>query len=251
MLILMGGVLPVQQAFAVSSDHKQLLQRADSLLSHYKDTEALRVYEEVLSLSSDNYEALCKASLLHNRIGDRYADDTRKLQHFNKAKDYALRAYVLNAADAESNYMMALTLAHIALMSGPKQRLTLTREIKSYLDAALACDAFHAGAWHLLGRWQYKMANLNFAEVAASKLFLGDAPADVSTKEAVTSMQKAIEYNPQNIRYYFDLASIYREIKDRDNCISVLERALTLNLETKEELELSRRCKIMLDEQLR
>jgi tetratricopeptide (TPR) repeat protein len=250
-LILLLGALPVQQASASNADHEQLLQQAETLLSQYKESEALRVYEEVLALEADNYEALCKASLLHNRIGDRYTDDSRKWEHFNKGKNYAFRAFLLNSADAESNYLMALSLAHIAVLSGPKQRLALTKDIKTYLDAALASDELHAGAWHLLGRWQYKMANLNFAEVAASKLFMGGVPTEASTEGAITAIRKAIEYNPENIRYYFDLASIYRDVKDRDSCITTLEHALSLNLETKEEFELSRRCRIMLDEQLR
>lgn len=231
-----------------SSGNDKLLQHAEQLLGNYKDSEALRVYEQVLEVSSDNYIALCKASYLHCRIGDRYTDETKKLQHIAKARDYANRAYSLSPQDAESNYVMALSLGSQALLSGPKERLKSIHEVKSFVDAALAADANHAGAWHILGRWYFKMANLNFAEIAASRFLFGGVCGAATNKNAADAMEKAITCDPKNIRYYYDLALIYDEMKENEACIATLTKALTLTLATKEELELSRRCKIMLQE---
>ncbi|PRY11950.1 tetratricopeptide repeat protein [Pontibacter ummariensis] len=240
--------MPAAMAGMPSSGHEQLLQRAEQLLNNYKDIEALVLYEEVLAESPDNYEALCKASFLHSRIGDRYQDETRKIEHFSKARQYAVQAYELSPHDAESNYVMALAMASEAMVSGPRQRLVDINEVKRFADAALACNSEHAGAWHILGRWYFKMANLNFAEKAASKLLFGGVNK-ATNQEAADAIEKAIAYNPNNIRYYYDLACIYEEMKEKEACISTLQKALTVNLETKDELELSRRCNIMLQEQ--
>ncbi|GAB3196461.1 hypothetical protein GCM10027293_08970 [Pontibacter aydingkolensis] len=231
-----------------ASGNDKLLQRAEQLLSSYKDSEALVVYEQVLEEAEDNYIALCKASYLHSRISERYTDETKKLQHVAKAREYANRAYAINPRDAESNYVMALSVGSQGLLSGPKERLSSIHEVKSFVDAALAADAKHAGAWHILGRWHFKMANLNFAEKAASKFLFGGVCSVSTNKDAADAIEKAIVYNPNNIRYYFDLALIYNEMKDTEACIATLTKALTLPLDTKEELELSRRCKIMLQE---
>lgn len=227
----------------------ELMQRAEQLLNNYKDSEALRLFEQVITQSPDNYEALCRASYLHCRIGDRFADETRKAEHFSKAKTYAMKAYELQPEDAESNYVMALSLGCSAMTAGPRQRLEGINQMKSFVDAALVDDAKHAGAWYTLGRWYFKMANLNFAEKAASKLFFGGVCDEASNEKAAEALEHAIVYEPNNIRYYFDLASVYKEMRETTACISTLEKALTLTFETKEELELSRRCKIMLQEQ--
>ncbi|WP_018478087.1 tetratricopeptide repeat protein [Pontibacter roseus] len=230
-----------------------LLKRASELKQQYKETEALALYEEIISAAPDNFEALCSASLLHNRMGERYADDSRKLNHFNQAKSYALRAYEIDSLDANANYAMALSLVSLAMMSGPKQRLAVTNQVKHYLDAALRRNATHADAWHLLGRWYFKMANLNFAEVAAAKMLFGGIREKVTNQDAISAIEAAITQNPNNLQYYYDLACIFQEMKDKAACASTLQRALSLNqtLQTKEELELSRRCKIMLDSQQR
>ncbi|MCC9166959.1 tetratricopeptide repeat protein [Pontibacter harenae] len=241
------GNITICAADGNGSGIEQLLLRAEQLANNYKDSEALELYGKVLLEDATNYEALCSVSKLHSRIGNRYInDETSKLEHFNKAKAYATKAYELKPEDAEANFVMALALGNMALISGPKQRLSYTNQIKSFLDAALANNPHHSGAWHVLGRWYFKMANLNFAETAATKLFFGGVCEQATNEDAVKAMEQAIAYDSMNIRFYYDLACIYDEMKDRETCMYVLQQALTLNLETKEELELSRRCKLML-----
>ncbi|WP_345163724.1 hypothetical protein [Pontibacter saemangeumensis] len=228
-----------------------LLQQAKQLLNSYKDSEALQLYEQVLELAPDNFEALCKASFLHCRIGERFTDETSKINHYLKAKQYAQRAYALNPDEAESNYVMALSTGCEAMISGPRQRLIDINEVKGFVDAALARDNRHAGAWHIMGRWYYKMANLNLAEKIASKMLFDGVCGVATNEDAAKALENAVTFDPGNIQYYYELASVYAEMKNSSACIATLEKAISLTYETKEELELSRRCKLMLQQQQR
>ncbi|WP_242919362.1 tetratricopeptide repeat protein [Pontibacter liquoris] len=245
---MLCGSAPAVMADGAATEHEQMLNRAGKLLVAYKDSEALALYEQVLKTDADNYEALCKASYLHCRIGDRYTDETSKSDHFEQARNLALRAYALAPEDAEANYVMALALGSSAMIAGPKQRLATIYQVKPFIDKALACDNQHAGAWYILGRWYFKVANLNIAEQAAAKVFFGGIEEKPTNQDAADALTNAIRYNPDNIRYYYDLACVYEEMKDKEACIHTLQQALTVNLETKDELELSRRCKIMMQE---
>ncbi|SIT81485.1 hypothetical protein [Pontibacter indicus] len=248
LFIMLGSLVCPLDALG-DSGHDVLLKKAYELKEQYKETEALAVYEQIIAADESNFEALCQASVLHSLMGNRFTDDTRKIDHFSTAKAYAQRAYMLDSVNAQSNYAMALSLASLAMVSGPKQRLSLISEIKSYLDGTLAADPNHADAWHMLGRWYFKMANLNFAEITAYKVMLGGlAQKSATNKDAIYAMEMAILHNPNNLRYYFDLANIYQEMKNKEACVYTLQRAMAqnLDLQTKEELELSRRCKMML-----
>ncbi|WP_347159012.1 hypothetical protein [Pontibacter chitinilyticus] len=247
-IMLFGGA-PAVLADGTAKEHELMLQRAGKLLVAYKDSEALALYEQVLCTSADNYEALCKASYLHCRIGDRFTDESSKLDHFEKARELALQAYALEPEDAEANYVMALSMGCTAMVSGPKQRLASIYQMKPFIDQALASNRQHDGAWYILGRWYFKVANLNIAEQAAAKLFFGGIKDKVTNQDAVEALQNAIRYNPNNIRYYYDLACVYDEMKDKEAYQRTLEDALMVNLDTKDELELSRRCKLMLQEE--
>lgn len=250
MLLMMLGLstAPVCAFNGSGIETEQLLKKAEELMVNYRDSEALAMYEEVLLVAPDNYTALCKASFLNCRIGERITDEGTKIAFYTKAKQYATRAYELKPVDAESNYVMAMSLGAMAMISGPKQRLESINQMKSFLDAALVANSKHAGAWHLMGRWYFKMANLNFAEATASKMLFGGICGEATNEEAATALQTAIKYNPKKIQYYYDLATVYREMKSTDACTEILEHAIALEVTTRDELELARRCKFMLQQ---
>lgn len=251
LLLMLSVWIPAIEAVAGSDNEQLLLKRAKELLDNYKDTEALQVYEEILISSPHNYEALCKASFLHCRIGDRYSDETSRSEHFEKAKQYALLAYGLNPQDAESNFVMAMSVGSMAMVSGPSKRLEGINHAKLFVDEALKSNSQHAGAWYLLGKWHFKMANLNLAEIAAARILFGGVSTEASNLKAIEAIQHAIKYNPTNIRYYFDLATIYKEMNEKQACISTLEQALALEVATSEDLETARRCKMMLQQEVK
>ena len=234
------------EVLADSGNEQLLLKKANELLKNYKDTEALQVYEEILTTAPQNYEALCKASFLHCRIGERYEDETRKAEHFEKAKTYAMFAYGLKPQDAESNYVMAMSIGSMAMVSGATKRLEGINQAKVFVDEALKSDSTHAGAWYLLGRWHFKMANLNLAEVTAAKFLFGGVSPEASNLKAIEAIQKSIKYKPDYIRYYLDLATIYKELDEKQACVTTLEQAMALEVTTSEDLEVARRCKMML-----
>ncbi len=140
----------------------ELIREANQLLVEYKDAEALHKFEEVLVVDPAHYEALQKISLLHSRIGLRYLDESRKSEHFVLAKTFAEKALKVNQAGAEANYVMALAISNLSFVSSPKTRILYLKEIKSYLDQALAINSNYADAWQLLGRWHYKVVTQNF-----------------------------------------------------------------------------------------
>src|SRR5690606_31285083 len=119
--------------------------------------------------------------------------------------------------------------------------------IKFYLDEAICVNPEHADAWQLLGRWHFKNANLTLPERSAYKLFFGSTPPEASNQEAVAALQNAIKFNPENIAYYYDLALVYKELDKPDLSIVTLLEAQDLKLLTSEELEISRRCKSLLN----
>lgn len=236
-----------QQVSAAVSKAETLLQEARQLYAASKDAQALQKYQEVLNIKPNCYEALCKSSLLYSRIGSRFPDIISKLNYFETAWEFADKALCANNDGAEGNYVMALAVYNKAQASGLKERMKVTKVIKYYLDNALCEDSKHADSWQLLGRWYFKNANLTAAETAALNLFFDGAPLDASNEKAVEALQKAIKFNPENISYYYDLALVFRELQKPDLCELTLEEAADLKLVTAEELEISRRCKALLN----
>ncbi len=221
------------------------------MFREYKDAEALEKYELLLSANPEQLEALIKASIVCGRIGSRFTDDTHKGLYYQKAYTFAHKARSIDSLSAEPNYVMALSLSNMCQIVSLKDRMVQLNQIKMYLDDALAQDPRHAGAWHLMGRWAYKVANLSFAEKSANRL-LTQLPLPTSTnQQAINAISKAIELDPSNLLYYYDLARVQRESDLKSECVETLQRALDQKLVTTEDLELSRRCKVLLQEVLK
>jgi regulator of microtubule dynamics protein 3 len=233
-------------AIAASVPADELIKEANQLYSQFKDREALEKFQMVLLQQPSHYEALYKTSLLNTRIGLRYADETEKLEYLSAAKGYAEMALATYEEGADSHYAFALAVHNLSIVSGAKERILNIRLVKRHLEKALRLNPQHAGAWQLLGRWHYKVANFNFLEKGAAEMLIGGVPRGASNQKAIEAIQNSITCNPQNISGYYDLAVIYRDMKLKEQSVAMLQDAMTLKLVTSEDLEISRRCKAML-----
>lgn len=215
-------------AFAQENNVNVALQNANQLFSEHKESQALEAYLAVLKTEPQNYAALWNASYLYSRIGNRFSEKKKKIEYFNKAKELALKALDVDSTDANSNFAMSVAMGRIALISSPKARVAASSDIKHYAEQALKYDPHHAGAWHVLGRWNYKVANLSFAEKLAANLLFGGLPKGASDKNAINDYKKAIEYDGNDMMYYIDLAKVYKTENQDQEAIQTLQKMLRL-----------------------
>ena len=202
------------------------LAHADSLFDNYQEKESLAAYNEVLDENPNNLSALWHASLLYSRIGNRLDDDDEMKMYYNNAKDLAQRALAVDSTSADANFVMAVAMGRMALIVGSRERVAASRDIKKYADRALEADSTNAGAWHVLGRWNYEISNLNFAERLAANVLFGGIPEGASTEKAVEYINKAIALNPKFVLYYYDLAKAYEELGEDEQAVEACKTGL-------------------------
>jgi regulator of microtubule dynamics protein 3 len=233
---------------AAASDLEMLLLEASQLRKEHKDHEALAVYEKVLLLAPQQFEALCQASLLHTRLGSFTNDETTKSQHYKTAETYARKALFNEPESPEANFAIASSSLHLCQIAPVRQKLILLKEAKRHLDLVLEKNLLHSGAWHMLGRWHFRAANYNLSELILTSVLMRDVSKEASNEEAISALQMAVALDPNNILYYHDLARVLQENKQTGECENVLRKALLINLVTAEDLQISRKCKAMLRE---
>jgi tetratricopeptide (TPR) repeat protein len=230
---------------------QQLLAQAKQLQEQYHESEALAKYEQVLAKAPATYDALWQAAVLSVRIGARYTDETRKAAYFSAARLYANRALVVRPDGAEGHYAEALALSNQATLLGARGRLLAYKDMKSHVFKAVARRPDWADAWQLLGRWHYRVDHYNILERGFSRLFLGGTPSGAGTRKAIDALVRAHELAPRRIEFCYDLARVHVNQGQRSRAISVLQEAMELTPVTAEELEISRRCRRLLEQQNR
>ncbi|MFH5831144.1 hypothetical protein [Halalkalibaculum sp. DA384] len=214
------GVASAQDTAADS-----LLAKADSLYDHFYEAKALELYTSILNRHPDHYTALWRASFLYSRIGFRLDSKERQQAYYQKGIALAGHALNVDSTDTHSHFVMAAALGRKAMISGAKERVKAAHSIKHHAERAIRLDSTNAGAWHVLGRLHFRLANLSFVEqLAANTLYGGLPESDEAT--AVRSVEKAIELEPERLLYYYDLARMYKHLGKEQQAISACEDAL-------------------------
>lgn len=218
-------------------------QKADSLYDNYQDEQALKAYTEILEKDPQNYKALWRTSFLYSRVGNRFEDEKSQKEYFNKAIDTAERALEVDSTDTQSNFVMSVAMGRKAIISGARERVAASRAIKKYADRAIKYDSTNAGAWHVLGRWNLKVANLSWIERAAANTLFGGIPGNASTQKAADYIEKAISLNDDYVLYYYDLAKVYEE-QDRDQlAVKTCRKGLEIPNLTPDDEEIKQDCR--------
>ena len=226
----------------------ELEQRADSLYQQFEEKQALDLYNQILEENPDHYEALWRSSFLHSRIGNRFDDEDDQEEYFNNGIDLAERALEVDSTDTQSNFVMSVAMGRKALISGARERVAASRDIKKYVDRALQYDSTNAGAWHVLGRWNFKIANLSWIERAAANTLFGGIPGNASNEKAAEYIERAIELNDSNLLYYYDLATVYEEMGQDQQAINACQSALDLPNLTPDDEGIKQDCRQLIED---
>jgi regulator of microtubule dynamics protein 3 len=249
-LVLILLVLSGMLTFAQTKEQQiaDLMASANKLRDSHTEGLALSKYDKVLEIDPNNYEALHNASLMYSRVGNRFgeADAAKKSTYFRKAKDLAARAIKANGADAEGYFVMSVAMGRIALIAGSKERVAASTDIKKNAETALKYSPQHAGAWHILGRWNTKVANLSFAEKAAANMLFGGLPEGASNQNAVNCYLNALKYKPNYILYMYDLAYAYYNMSNTAKCKETLNALLKLKPVTEDDAGLQSEARDLL-----
>jgi len=199
----------------------------DKALKEMKESTAFNNYKKALQLEKKNLKALAGASLMCSRIGNRKSAKSDKIAYFKAAKNYATRAVQANPKSADANYVMAVAMGRMALISGSKDKVAASRNIKKYADLAVKYKPTHAEAWHVLGKYNFEVSNLNFAEKGAANLLFGGLP-DGDVKTAIKYYQKSIKLNPKYMLNYYELGRAYKEAEKKAEAKAILRKGLAV-----------------------
>ncbi|TFH02839.1 MAG: tetratricopeptide repeat protein [Calditrichales bacterium] len=194
---------------AANADLNSLIAQGDQLYTAYDNNGALKAYLSAMELDSLSYEANWKTSRAFVDVGETIEDDDQRADYYLKGSLHARRATRINPEGGKGHLYLSVALGRVALDAGAKERIRLSKEIKSEVDLAIKYDPSDDIAYHVLGRWNRKLANLSWIEKGFADMFLGGVPEDASDENAVDAFKKAIEIKPKYINHYLELGKTY------------------------------------------
>ena len=103
-------------------------------------------------------------------------------------------------------------------------------------DAAIRLNPKSDYAWHVLGRWNYELANLNAALRFVAEAIYGKMP-DASNERAAECFEKAIALRPDRVIHHVELGRTYAALGRKPEALAMLKKGLSLTSREKDDGE--------------
>ena len=171
--------------WAESAD--DLIKRGDDLDLKLKASEALDFYLAAEKLDPKNASLLVRIARQYRHLMVDATTREEKLRLGGIALDYAQRAATLAPNDSEAQLSPAISYGKLVPLQGIKEQTEAARHIKVAADKAIKLNPQNDLAWHVLGRWNKVLADVNGIKRAVGSLLYGELPGIKRRRRVVLS----------------------------------------------------------------
>lgn len=211
-----------------ANDTANFIQKGDSAYLAFDHAAARDFFQNALETDSLNYEAAWKLSRAFVDYGENLPEKDDRRVSYENARKYADHAIEIAPDSAKGYLFLSIALGRVALDAGAKERVQLSKDIRAAVDRSLELDPNEDIAWHVLGRWNRKIATLSWVERNFANIFLGGVPKDASVERSAECFKKAIELAPNTLVHWLELGISYEKLKMKDEARLAFEKVLEL-----------------------
>lgn len=227
------------------------ITEGDAAYAAFDDAAALEHYQAALKLEPANYEALWKASRAMVDIADVIpATDkdikARQMKLYTDAVALARKAVAANPNDTWGHFQLAASNGKRLLLLGKKEQIDASKAVRAEIDKAIELDPTNHLAYHALGRWHRRMAEIGGVKRALGSLIYGSIPKG-SYEESEKNLRKAIELHPEYVNHYLELGRTLVALKKYEDAAQSFRKAIDLPKTTSKDDVLKAEAKTELD----
>lgn len=213
-----------------------LLREGDALDAKHRNKEAVGIYLQADTLQPNDAEILRRIA---NQYSGQVVSGSRSPENkelATKALAYARRAVKCDPANADAHLSLAICCGKAALFEGAGRRIEMSRLIHDEAEAAIRLDPKSEYAWHVLGRWNYELANFNPAMIFLAEAIYGKFP-DASNERAAECFERAVAIRPDRVIHHVELGRTYAALGRKPEALAELKMGLSLPSREKEDDE--------------
>jgi len=224
-------------AAAQAQNAAALIEKGGRFDEQLKEKEALECYLPANRLEPDNVDLLVRIARQYRHLMSDTTSKMEKLRLGNISLQYAQRAAALAPNDSEAQLSPAISYGKMLPYMTSKDQVAASPLIKAAVDRTLQLDPRNDTAWHILGRWNRVLANVNVVKRLLAKAVYGDLPV-TTNQEAEKCLQKAIAINPTRLIHYIELGRIYAEMGRKEEARANILKGLSMPDKEKDDPEM-------------
>jgi tetratricopeptide (TPR) repeat protein len=237
LVLVLSLLIPSGASFGESVD--ELMKQGDVYDQKFEPAEALDFYLPAEKQEPDNVSLLLRIARQYRHLMQDAARVSEKLKLGGIAKGYAERAVALAPNEAEAHLSVAISHAKMVPILGTKERLEASKKVKASVDRSIALDPKKDQAWHILGCWHQRLADIGALKRAIAMVVYGGLPA-ATNEESVKCLQKAIALNPDSPMHHIELGRTYAQMGQTGEARKCIEKGLSMPDVAKDDPEMKR-----------
>ncbi len=222
---------------ALGDTAEALITKGDVYDQQLSAQKALDCYLPANKLEPNNVGLLVRIARQYRHLMSDTSSKNEKLRLGNISLQYAQRAADLAPRSPEAQLSPAISYGKMLPYMGSKDQVAASPRIKAAVDRTLQLDPSNDTAWHILGRWNRVLANINVIKRVLAKAVYGDLPV-TTNEEAEKCLQKAIAINPNRLMHYIELGRIYAQMGHKEEARKCILKGLSMPNEEKDDPEL-------------
>jgi len=217
-----------------------LIRQSDAFDAKNRNAEALAVIQQADQLAPGNAEILYRLAKQKSQLSQEAKSAAERKKLGAEALEAAQSAATAAPKNAQTHLTLAIVYGRLAQDEPARRKIELSRLIRDEAETAARLDPREDYAWHVLGRWNYEMANFNAVLKALAQAIFGKFP-DASNEKAVEYLEKAVALRPDRVVHQIELGRAYLAIGEKDKARSALEKGLSLPSAAKDDNETKER----------
>jgi tetratricopeptide (TPR) repeat protein len=220
MLALVCGAARAETAAA-------LIAKGEACDERLQASEALQFFLPAEKLQPNNAELLVRIARQYRHLMSDTSSKKEKLRLGNISLEFAQRAATLAPKDAEAQLSPAISYGKMLPFMGSKDQVNASPKIKEAVDRTLQLNPKNDTAWHILGRWNRVLADINPLKRLLAGALYGNLPV-TTNEEAEKCLLKAIAINPNRLMHYIELGRIYAAMGRKEEARKYIQKGLAM-----------------------
>jgi len=155
----------------------------------------------------------------------------KQKEKYQQAELYARKAVKVNPNDTWGHFYLSAASGKYALLLGKKEQVERSKAIKVEIEKALELDPKNDYAYHALGRWHRRMAEIGGVKRFFGGILYGGIPKG-TFEESEKYLKKAVELRPNYVNHHLELGRTYMALEKYDLAAREFEKCLELAVTT-------------------
>ncbi len=215
---------------------EEVLKEADQLDASQNVTAALKLLEEANAKFPNQAEILIRLAKQQSNLIFEAKAEAEKKRLAALCLATAERAVAADTNSARARLSVGICLAKNFPHVDNQTKVNYSRRLKEETERAITLDPKLDLAYHMLARWHYEVAEMNFLLRGIAKLVYGGLPKG-TLEEARTQFERAIALAPKRIIHRHQLAQTLLALRKQPEAVLQLQECLALAPSDKDDAE--------------